>query len=122
MAQPSLLPSGAQSENFAGFSYHLDGGLVPALTVQLSPGAGIYFEHHILLWKSTSVAVGIKKLRGVFSRFMSGMPIFMTEASGSGAISFNRDGVGQVFPIHLARGQELDVREHQFMAATNSVS
>jgi uncharacterized protein (AIM24 family) len=122
MPQPSLLPNKAEGESFAGYSYHLDGGLVPALTVELKGGAGVYFEHHTLLWKATSVNVGVKRLSGAFNRFFSGMPIFMTEATGSGAIAFSRDGVGQIFPLHLKRGQELDVREHQFLAATESVN
>jgi uncharacterized protein (AIM24 family) len=121
MQQPTLLPSKSEGETFAGYGYHLDGGLVPALTVKLKGGPGVYFEHHTLLWKSTSVNVGVKRLSGAFNRFFSGMPIFMTEATGSGGVSFSRDGVGQIFPLHLKRGQELDVREHQFLAATESV-
>lgn len=122
MQQPTLLPSKSEGESFAGYSYHLDGGLVPALTVQLNGGSGVYFEHHTLLWKSVSIDIGIKRLSGAFNRFFSGMPIFMTEATGNGAIAFSRDGVGQIFPLHLKRGQELDVREHQFLAATESVN
>lgn len=122
MQQPNLLPSKSEGESFAGYNYHLDGGLVPALTVELKGSAGIYFEHHTLLWKSTSVSIGIKQLSGAFNRFFSGMPIFMTQATGIGSIAFSRDGVGQIFPLHLKRGQELDVREHQFLAATESVN
>jgi uncharacterized protein (AIM24 family) len=122
MPQPQLLPNKSGGESFAGYSYHLDGGLVPALTVELNGGTGVYFEHHTLLWKSTGVTVGVKALGGAFNRFISGMPVFMTEATGNGAISFSRDGVGQIFPLHLKRGVELDVREHQFLAATESVN
>ena len=45
----------------------------------------------------------------------------MTEAHGPGGIGFSRDGVGHVFPMHLYPGQGIDVREHQFLAATASV-
>jgi uncharacterized protein (AIM24 family) len=45
----------------------------------------------------------------------------MTEATGPGHIAFSRDGCGHIFPIHLDHGQELDVREHQFLAATNNL-
>jgi uncharacterized protein (AIM24 family) len=45
----------------------------------------------------------------------------MTETQGSGRIAFSRDGVGHVFPIHLRQGQSIDVREHQFLAATAHV-
>ncbi len=121
MQLPTLLPLKTEGESFAGFSYHLDGGLVPALTVNLNGQSSIYFEHHTLLWKSTSIQIGIKKLDGVFNRMISGMPIFMTEAVGTGPIAMSRDGVGQIFPLHLKRGQEIDIREHQFLAATNSV-
>lgn len=122
MQRPALLPSQSEGETFAGYSYHLDGSLVPALTVDLTGSTGIYFEHHTLLWKSTSVNIGIKSLSGAFKRMFSGMPIFMTEALGNGPIAFSRDGAGQIFAMHLQRGQELDVREHQFLAATNSVN
>jgi len=122
MQRPSLLPLSASGESFGGFNYHLDGGLVPALTIELSGNSSVYFEHHTLLWKSTSITVGLKKLGGVFNRMLSGMPIFMTEARGTGSVAFSRDGVGQIFPLHLKRGQEIDIREHQFLAATDSLN
>ena len=47
---PVLKTTTAQAETFAGVTYHVDGELVPVLTVELS-GIPVYFEHHILLWK-----------------------------------------------------------------------
>jgi uncharacterized protein (AIM24 family) len=52
---------------------------------------------------------------------MAGMPILMTEASGPGQIAFSRDDAGHVFAIHLNRGEGIEMREHQFLAATGSV-
>src|SRR5262249_45632653 len=98
----------------------------PVLQIELSDvenrGVPVYFEHHILLWKDPAVAVGIKPLQGAFKRMVSGMPIFMTQAIGPGRIAFSRDGPGISSPIHLQRGQSLDVREHQFLAATDPVA
>ncbi len=68
-----------------------------------------------------SVDVGVKALAGAFKRALAGMPIFMTETRGSGRIGFSRDGAGHILPIHLSQGQSLDVREHQFLAATDAV-
>lgn len=52
---------------------------------------------------------------------MAGMQIFLIESTGPGQISFSRDGVGHVFGVHLKHGEELDVREHQFLAATSNI-
>jgi uncharacterized protein (AIM24 family) len=120
MAVPIQLPSSVRDETYGGVTYHIEGELVPALTIELSH-MPIYFEHHILLWKDPAVNIGLKSLQGGFRRLLAGMPVFMTEAHGPGRIAFSRDGVGHVFPIHLAPGQALDVREHQFLAATDNI-
>ncbi len=49
------------------------------------------------------------------------MQVFVTQASGPGIVAFSRDGPGHIVPIHLAHGQELQVREHQFLAATDNI-
>jgi uncharacterized protein (AIM24 family) len=120
MAVPIQLPTVARDETYGGVTYHIEGELVPALHVELSQ-TPIYFEHHILLWKDPQVNIVVKSLAGAFKRVLSGMPVFMTETQGSGRIAFSRDGVGHVFPIHLRQGQTIDVREHQFLAATSHV-
>ncbi|MEO8394116.1 MAG: AIM24 family protein [Chloroflexota bacterium] len=119
--RPILMPTSAQNETFAGVTYHLDGELVPVLTVELTPPHSVYFEHHILLWKNTTVNIGIKAMKGALKRMMAGIQIFVTEASGQGQIAFSRDGAGHIVPLHLAQGQEVHVREHQFLAATQNI-
>jgi uncharacterized protein (AIM24 family) len=118
---PMLKPTTARSETFAGVSYTLEGELVPVLTVDITAGQPVYFEHHILLWKHPGVQIAIKSIKGALKRLMAGMQIFVTEAQGQGQIAFSRDGVGQIIGLHLADGQELHVREHQFLAATRNV-
>ncbi len=120
MPVPVLLPTQARDETYGGVTYHIEGELVPALQLEIG-SVPVYFEHHILLWKDPSVEVGIKTLKGAFKRILSGMPIFMTETRGTGRIAFSRDGAGHVFAIHLRQGEAIDVREHQFLAATDNV-
>jgi uncharacterized protein (AIM24 family) len=122
MQRPTLLPTAKQDETFAGLTYHLDGELVPALTIELpNSQSSVYFEHHLLLWKHPMVEISIRSIKGAFKRMIAGMQIFITEAKGPGQISFSRDGPGHIVPIHLRAGQSIHVREHQFLAATGNV-
>ena len=50
----SYYPPPPQNETFGGVTYHIEGELVPALHLELS-STGVYFEHHILLWKDPAV-------------------------------------------------------------------
>ena len=120
MDLPRLLPTRAAGASFAGVSYHLDGELVPVLTIDLG-GGSVFFEHHVLLWKHPAIRIGVRPMKGVLKRMVAGMQIFITEAQGRGHIAFSRDGAGHIVPIHLEAGEGLHVREHQFLAATGNV-
>ena len=120
MAVPELLASHVVDEKYAGLTYHIQGELVPVLQIEMTQ-TGIYFEHHVLLWKDPAVNIGIKALKGAFKRMISGMPIFMTQAAGPGRIALSRDGPGHIMALHLQAGQSVDVREHQFIAASEHV-
>jgi uncharacterized protein (AIM24 family) len=120
MPLPILLPTAARDESYGGVTYHIEGELVPALHMALGD-VPVYFEHHILLWKDPHVQIELKPLKGAFKRVISGMPVFLTQAKGPGRIAFSRDGVGHVFAMHLKAGEGIDVREHQFLAATDVV-
>ena len=117
---PTLMPTKATAESFGGVTYHIDGELVPALSVDVTQ-MSVYFEHHILLWKHSTIVIKLKTMAGALKRMMAGMQIFVTEASGPGMIAFSRDGAGHIVPIHLKQGEELHVREHQFLAATGQI-
>lgn len=120
MAVPVQLTTTAQNETFGGVTYHIEGELVPVLHLELS-NVAVYFEHHILLWKDPNVAVQLRPLRGAFKRMLAGLPFMLTSAMGPGRIAFSRDGVGHVFAMHLKPGTAVDVREHQFLAATDNI-
>jgi uncharacterized protein (AIM24 family) len=119
--RPKLLPTSREAETFAGYTYHLDGELVPALTLDLESNQYVYFEHHIMLWKNPAVQIAILPMKGALKRMMAGMQIFVTSATGPGQIAFSRDGAGHIIGLHLEQGQALEVREHQFLAATQGI-
>lgn len=66
-------------------------------------------------------AARVAFLKGSFKRRLAGMPFLLTGARGPGRIAFSRDGAGHVFGLHLSPGMSADVREHQWLAATNNV-
>ena len=118
---PRLLPTTVEEGQGPGLLFRVDGELVPVLTMELNGTNPVFFEHHILLWKTPTIDVVLHPLKGAFKRAIAGMSIFMTETSGAGQIAFSRDGVGHIFHLQLAPGQTIEVREHQFLAATNGV-
>ena len=56
---PTLMPTKAANENYGGVTYHIDGELVPVLSVDVSR-MPVYFDHHILLWKHPTVRISLK--------------------------------------------------------------
>lgn len=121
MKTPVLLSTSVMNEKFAGLTYRIEGELVPVLTVSLDAEDTIYFEHHILLWKSPSITIDMRAMKGMLKRMIGGMQIFITQAHGPGEIAFSRDGAGHIIPLHLKQGEGIHVREHQFLAATSNV-
>lgn len=121
MAVPELVASDVRDESVAGITYHIQGELVPVLQVEVGD-AHIYFEHHILLWKDTAVRIKIKNIKGAAKRMFAGLPLLLTGTDGRGHIAFSRDGVGHICAVHLKPGESIEVREHQFLAATDNIA
>ena len=91
MAVPSFYSTEARNETFGGVTYHIEGELVPALHLELS-SMGVYFEHHILLWKDpwwrwkSNPPVAFKRL-------LAGMPFLLTGArAGTHCVQSRRRG------------------------------
>jgi uncharacterized protein (AIM24 family) len=118
---PQLLPTTVEAGQAPGVQYRVQGELVPMLHIRLDGSVPVYFEHHVVLWKDPALDIGMKAVKGAFRRMVAGMPVFMTEARGPGEIAFSRDGAGHVFPLHLGAGEAIQVREHQFLAATGNI-
>jgi uncharacterized protein (AIM24 family) len=120
MRLPEPIKSDIHDETFAGVTYHIRGQLVPELQIELGD-TRVMHEHHVLLWKETQVEIELKKLPGGIKRKIAGLDFFITRSVGPGRVAFSRDSPGQCIPLHLAQGDELHVREHQFVAATDNL-
>jgi uncharacterized protein (AIM24 family) len=107
--------------HFGNSSCQIEGVYVPVADVNLAAGEGVYFTHHVILWKDPQVNVTAMSLAGAWKRMFAGMPLIMTQAVGPGHIAFSRDDPGELIPVPLQPGQALDVREHLFLAATSNV-
>ena len=104
-------------------SVRVEGELVPVVDIELGPRTGVYFEHHILLWKQPQVRLGFLGLQNAGKRFFAGLQIFISTAQGPGNIAMSREAPGQIVALRIRPGQPpVDVREHQFLMATNGVA
>jgi uncharacterized protein (AIM24 family) len=106
---------------FSASTCQVEGELVPVAEINLSPQDGVYFEHHVLLWKDEAVPLHSLKTQGGMKRTIGGMPHIVTVASGAGRVAFSRDAPGELVVLPLHPGMELDVREHAFLLASHSI-
>jgi uncharacterized protein (AIM24 family) len=105
---------------FSGSTCQVEGELVPVAEIALAQQDGVYFEHHVLLWKDETVPLSSLKTNGP-RRSLGGMPHIVSVANGPGRIAFSRDAPGELVVLPLHPGMELDVREHAFLLASHSI-
>ena len=106
---------------FGRSTCQVEGQYVPIADVSLAEGDWVYFTHHLLLWRDTSVALATMPMAGAWKRMFAGLPLIMLTAQGPGHIAFSRDEAGEMVALPLHAGQALDVREHTFLVATGAV-
>jgi uncharacterized protein (AIM24 family) len=107
--------------HFGASTCQVEGELVPVAEMALDPQDGIYFEHHVMLWKEETVPISVMSLPGMMKRTFAGMPHIISVARGPGRIAFSRDQNGELVVLPMAPGVEVDVREHAFLLASHSV-
>ena len=71
------------------------GGLCAIADFNLATGDSVYYAH-------------------------AGMPLIMTQAQGPGHIAFSCDAPGEMISVPIHPGQTIGVKEHLFLAATNT--
>ncbi len=120
MPIPQPIPAETNDATFAGVTYHISGPLVPQLRVELQD-SDIFFEHHTLLWKDVDLKIHVRKLGGAVKRKFAGGEFFVSTAEAPGNVAFSRDAPGHILALHIPEGEEINVREHQFLAATDNM-
>ena len=121
MQAPRLLPTATAGGTIHDITYRVEGELVPVLHLALGGSTPVFFEHHIVLWKTPDMSITTRPVKGALKRVVAGMQVYITETQGAGEIAFSRDGTGHIFPLEIAAGAAVVVREHQFLAATAGV-
>src|SRR5262249_3319113 len=97
---------------FGQSNCQIEGTFVPVADMNLAPSDGVYFTHHVLLWKDQTVNVSTMQMRGGWKRLFAGLPLIMTQAQGPGHIAFSRDAAGEMIAVPLQPGRSIDTREH----------
>jgi uncharacterized protein (AIM24 family) len=107
---------------FSNSTCQVEGEVVPVAELSLAQGDGVFFEHHVMLWKDPAVPLASRSTGGGIKRMIGGMPHYMTYASGPGRIAFSRDATGELVVLPLHPNMELDVREHAFLLGTHTIT
>jgi uncharacterized protein (AIM24 family) len=107
---------------FGDSTLQIEGKYVPVADFNLGPAASIYFTHHLLLWRDTQINISVMPMKGGWKRLFAGLPLVMTQAAGPGRAAFSKDQPGELIVVPLDPGQSIDVREHVFMVATNTIA
>jgi uncharacterized protein (AIM24 family) len=106
---------------FSGSTCQVEGELVPVAEINLAHQDGVYFEHHVMLWKDESVPLSSLRTSGGMKRTLGGMPHIVSVANGPGRVAFSHNAPGELVVLPLHPGMELDVREHAFLLASHSI-
>ncbi len=106
---------------FSMSTCQVEGELVPVAEISLAQQDGVFFEHHVLLWKDGQVPLSSLKTQGGMKRSLGGMPHIVTVANGPGRVAFSHNHPGELVVLPLHPGMELDVREHAFLLASHSI-
>jgi len=103
-------------------SFRIRGGLAPVVEWQMDGSYTLFFEHYVLMYRDPAVVVSGAIPRGAMKRLVGHMPIILAKAKGKGLLALGRGAPGEIRGIPLAPGNMLEVREHQFLAATDTLS
>lgn len=98
----------------------IEGALVPTADFSLSGDEGVIFSHHTLLWASPGAHLEPWSGGSFFKRMYAGMPLVLMHARGPGHVAISEDNPGEVVALPIPPGRGFVVREHAFLAASES--
>ncbi len=116
------LPAEQGVRSLDAIHFRVRGGLAPVVEWTLDGSYTLFFEHYVLMYRDPSVTISGSIPKGAMKRMIGKMPIILARASGRGLVALGRSAPGEVVGVPIQPGQTLEVREHQFLAATDSLS
>lgn len=99
----------------------VEGTLVPSADFSLAEGDGVVFSHHTFLWSQPGTNLEAWSKGSFFNRAYAGMPLVLMRASGPGRVALSEDHPGEVVALPIPAGGGFLVREHTFLAQTDTV-
>jgi uncharacterized protein (AIM24 family) len=99
----------------------IEGTIVPSADFNLAPGEGVVFSHHTLLWVGPGTHLEPWSKGSFFTRMYAGMPMVLMRASGPGHVALSEDHPGEVVALPIPPGRGFVVREHAFLASTDTI-
>ena len=99
----------------------IEGTLVPSADFSLAPGEGVVFSHHSLLWAGPGTHMEPWSKGSFFNRMHAGMPLVLMRANGPGHVALSEDHPGEVVALPIPVGRGFVVREHAFLASSDSI-
>ena len=106
----------------AEVSFQIRGTIAPAVEWELDGSYTLFFEHFVLMYRDPKVHITGSIPRGSLKRVIGKMPVVLAKASGHGRLGLGRNAPGEIVGVRVAPGEALEVREHQFLAATDTLS
>lgn len=102
--------------------FRIHGGIAPVVEWDMDGSSTIFFEHYVLIYRQPGVSVRGSVPKGAVRRMIGKMPIVLARASGHGLLGLGRSAPGEIVSVSVGPGQTLEVREHQFLAATDTLA
>ena len=88
---------------FGTSTCQVEGEIVPVAEITLGGGDAVFFEHHVMLWKDHSIALGVLPLQGAMKRLFSGMPFVVSTATGQGVSDIPGQGPNRQAPSSMRK-------------------
>ena len=107
--------------------YEIEGGSLPVLVIQLSPGEALISESGGRSWLRGDITTETKAdggLSGSIGRMFSGESLFLShyKAKGQGEIAFASTFPGRIVANQLAPGESVICQKKSFLCATEGTS
>lgn len=102
--------------------FRIRGGIAPVVEWEMDGSYTLFFEHYVLMYRDPAVTISGSVPKGAMKRVIGKMPIILAKAQGQGRLALGRSAPGEIIGVPIAPGQTLEVREHQFLAATDTLA